>query len=97
MSGTFEEFAKEIFPAVLLSQMEIDYKLAEIAGRMISIYEGSGVACIDEMDIPGGKKSLAKAIYSGVSSGVTLKTLVTFAQYLGYELVVEFKKKEGSE
>lgn len=95
MSGTFEEFAKEIFPAVLLPQMEVDYKLAEIAGKMIGIYEQSGIASVNEMEISGGKKSLAKAIYEGVSSGVTLKTLVMFVQYLGYELVVEFKKKEG--
>jgi len=93
---TLEEFGQRTFSEEFLQEADIEYNLAQIAGRAFQAKENSGQnfkSIAEKMGLESPAKIL-KVIQEVEPHDITVADLVRFAQACGCTLDVNFVKKE---
>lgn len=93
---TLEEWGQRTFSEEFLQYAEIEYNLAQIAGRVFRAKEDSGQTfknIAEKMGLESPAR-LLKVIQEAEPHDITVADLVRFAQACGCTLDVNFVKKE---
>ncbi len=93
---SMEEFFKETFSEDFLKEADVEYTLAQIAGRAFQAKEESGLSFRKIAEKMGLKTSavVQRIVQEAEPHNVTLATLVRFGQACGFKLNVKFEKAD---
>lgn len=89
------DFFKEKFSDEFLDEIEVEYTLAQIAGRAFSAKEKSGLS-FRKIAKKMGLRSPAmiqRIVQKAKPHNVTLATIVKFGQACGFDVDIEFKPR----